>query len=170
MLASQDDTNRLVITSSAALQNAWFASDGYLSFSYYFWTIFRSGGNFSEATVAAKNAMGFQFAQTAKFDANGNGISDEKTDKSLIKEFAFGQGAVQASEFPVVGAIEVQRELNGELSVPITVASVGGGTVIEKVRVILTTPDKPIISPDEPLIDLIDTELTANEDGSWSGW
>ena len=169
LLASQDDTNRLVITSSAALQNAWFASDGYLSFSYYFWTIFRSGGNFSEATVAAKNAMGFQFAQTAKFDANGNGISDEKTDKSLIKEFAFGQGAVQASEFPVVGAIEVQRELNGELSVPITVASVGGGTVIEKVRVILTTPDKPIISPDEPLIDLIDTELTANEDGSWSG-
>gem|GEM_PF-1204322 len=169
LLASQDDTDRLVITSSAALQNAWFASDGYLSFSYYFWTIFRSGGDFSEATVAAKNAMGFQFAQTAKFDANGNGISDEKTDKLLIKDFAFGQGAVQASEFPVVGAIEVQRELNGELSVPIKVAAVGGGTVIEKVRVILTTPDKPIIPPDQPLVDLIDTELTANEDGSWSG-
>ena len=103
LLASQDDTNRLVITSSAEKQNAWFASDGYLSFSYYFWTIFRSGGDFSEATVAAKNAMGFQFAQTAKFDANGNGISDEKTDKLAIKEFSFGQGAVQASEFPCCG-------------------------------------------------------------------
>ena len=169
LLGSQDDTNRLVITSSAALENAWFASDGYLSFSYYFWTIFRSGGDFSEASIAAKNAMGFQFGQTAKFDANGNGVSDEKTDKLLIKDFAFGQGAVQASEFPVVGAIEVQRELNGELSVPITVASVGGGTAVEKVLVILTTPDKPIIAPDEPLVNLIDTELTQNEDGSWGG-
>ena len=169
LLGSQDDTNRLVITSSAALENAWFASDGYLSFSYYFWTIFRSGGDFSEASIAAKNAMGFQFRQTAKFDANGNGVSDEKTDKLLIKDFAFGQGAVQASEFPVVGAIEVQRELNGELSVPITVASVGGGTAVEKVLVILTTPDKPIIAPDEPLVNLIDTELTQNEDGSWGG-
>jgi len=169
LLGSQDDTNRLVITSSAENQNAWFASDGYLSFSFYFWTIFRSGGDFSEATVAAKNAMSFQFDQTAKFDANGNGISNEKTDKLAIKEFSFGRGAVQASEFPTVGAIDVQRELNGELQVPITVASVGGGTAIEKVRVILTTPDKPLIPPDQPLVDLIDTELAENEDGSWGG-
>ncbi|MDC0464845.1 caspase family protein, partial [Pseudomonadales bacterium] len=169
LLGTQGETDRLVITSSAEEQNAWFASDGYLSFSYYFWTIFKSGGDFAESTVAAKNAMSFQFAQTAKFDANGNGISDEKTDKLVMKDFSFGQGAVQASEFPIVGAIDVQRELNGELSVPITVASVGGGTAIKKVRVILTTPDKPIIPPDQPLVDLIDTELTQNEDGSWGG-
>ena len=86
-----------------------------------------------------------------------------------MKEFSFGQGAVQASEFPIVGAIDVQRELNGELSVPITVASVGGGTAIEKVRVILTTPDKPHHTARSALGRLIDTELTQNEDGSWGG-
>ena len=169
ILKSEDGSERLVIASSSANQNAWFANNGYLSFSYYFWSIFRSGGNFADAALIAKNAMSYQFSQLAVVDSNSNGVGDEKEDKLRIKDFSFGRGAVQASEFPIVGQITAPPELNGETQLEVSVASVGGGTSIDSVVALLTTPDEPLVPPDQPLVDPLQTELSQRDDGSWGG-
>ena len=169
ILKSDDGSDRLVIASSSAGQNAWFANRGYLSFSFYFWSIFRSGGSFGDASVIAKNAMKYQFSQLAMVDSNSNGIADEKEDKLMINDFSFGRGAVQASEFPIVGQITVPPELNGETQLEVSVSSVGGGTSIETVTALLTTPDKPLLTPEQPLVDPLQTELSQGDDGTWGG-
>ncbi|MDA7718809.1 C13 family peptidase, partial [Pseudomonadales bacterium] len=169
LLAANDGSQRMVITSSAAKQPAVFALNGYTSFSYFFWSSFYVGFNISDSQILAKQAMSLIWGQDPKFDANGDGLANTKSDKVSIEDFFFGQRAAKASDNPTVGEIQLETELNGELEVAIKVAEVVGGTSVNKVLVFIDDPDAYIPLPDEPLIETNATELSQNEDGSWSG-
>ena len=169
LLAANDGSQRVVITSSAAKQPAVFALNGYTSFSYFFWSSFYVGSNISDSQILAKQAMSLIWGQDPKFDANGDGLANTKSDKVSIEDFFFGQRAAKASDNPIVGEIQLDTELNGESEVPIRVVEVVGGTSVNKVLVFIDDPDSYIPLPDEPLIEANGTELSQNEDGSWSG-
>jgi len=169
LLAANDGSQRMVITSSAAKQPAVFALNGYTSFSYFFWSSFYVGFNISDSQILAKQAMSLIWGQDPKFDANGDGLANTKSDKVSIEDFFFGQRAAKASDNPIVGEIQLDTELNGESEVPIRVVEVVGGTSVNKVLVFIDDPDSYIPLPDEPLIEANGTELSQNEDGSWSG-
>ena len=169
LLAANDGSQRMVITSSAAKQPAVFALNGYTSFSYFFWSSFYVGFNISDSQILAKQAMSLIWGQDPKFDANGDGLANTKSDKVSIEDFSFGQRAAKASDNPTVGEIQLETELNGESEVAIKVAEVVGGTSVNKVLVFIDDPDAYIPLPDEPLIETNATELSQNEDGSWSG-
>ena len=169
LLAANDGSQRMVITSSAPKQPAVFALNGYTSFSYFFWSSFYVGFNLSDSQILAKQAMNLIWGQDPKFDANGDGLANTKSDKVSIEDFSFGQRAAKASDNPTVGEIQLETELNGESEVAIKVAEVVGGTSVNKVLVFIDDPDSYIPLPDEPLIETNATELSQNEDGSWSG-
>ena len=169
LLAANDGSQRMVITSSAAKQPAVFALNGYTSFSYFFWSSFYVGFNISDSQILAKQAMSLIWGQDPKFDANGDGLANTKSDKVSIEDFSFGQRAAKASDNPTVGEIQLETELNGESEVAIKVAEIVGGTSVNKVLVFIDDPDSYIPLPDEPLIETNATELSQNEDGSWSG-
>ena len=169
LLAANDGSQRMVITSSAPKQPAVFALNGYTSFSYFFWSSFYVGFNISDSQILAKQAMNLIWGQDPKFDANGDGLANTKSDKVSIEDFSFGQRAAKASDNPTVGEIQLETELNGESEVAIKVAEVVGGTSVNKVLVFIDDPDSYIPLPDEPLIEANATELSQNEDGSWSG-
>jgi hypothetical protein len=169
LLAANDGSQRMVITSSAAKQPAVFALNGYTSFSYFFWSSFYVGFNISDSQILAKQAMSLIWGQDPKFDANGDGLANTKSDKVSIEDFSFGQRAAKASDNPTVGEIQLDTELNGQSEVTIKVVEVVGGTSVNKVLVFIDDPDAYIPLPDEPLIETNATELSQNEDGSWSG-
>ena len=123
----------------------------------------------SDSQVLAKQAMSLIWGQDPKFDANGDGLANTKSDKVSIEDFSCGQRAVMASDNPIVGDIQLETELNGETEVAIKVVEVVGGTSVNKVLVFIDDPDFYIPLPDEPLLEANSTELSQNEDGSWSG-
>lgn len=169
ILAHDDGSERLVITSSAPLQPAVFALNGYSSFSYVFWSSFYVGFEIDEAQTLASQAMRLIWRQTPNLDANGDGIANSKEDKLTIGSFTFGQRAARASDNPSVGEITIQSELNGETEVEIQVAEVVGGTSIQRVLAFVDDPDSYIPIPDEPLLVQEGVELTLNSNGNWSG-
>jgi hypothetical protein len=169
LLAANDGSQRMVITSSAVKQPAVFALNGYTSFSYFFWSSFYVGFDISDSQIVAQQAMSLIWRQDAKFDANGDGQANTKADKVSIQNFSFGQSAARASDNPTVGEIQLNTELNGETEVTINVAEVIGGTSVNKVLVFIDDPDVYVPLPDEPLLEAGSTELAQNEDGSWSG-
>ena len=169
ILGHDDGSQRLVITSSAPLQPAVFALNGYSSFSYVFWSSFYVGFEIDEAQTLASQAMRLIWRQTPNLDANGDGIANSKEDKRAVGSFKFGQRAARASDNPSVGEITIQTVLNGETEVEIQVADVVGGTSIERVLAFVDDPDSYIPIPDEPLLAQDGVELTLNSSGNWSG-
>ena len=168
-LTEGHEYSRAIITSSNVAQPAVFAQRGYTSFSFFFWSSFSVGADVAEARIVASNAVGFLFNQDERFDADGNGVPNQKTDKTAIAQFSFGQGAAQASDFPVVGQLSAPSELNGETSLEITVDSVSGSTKVTTVLAFVETPDRLILPNDAAITELGGLELEEAADGSWSG-
>jgi hypothetical protein len=169
ILAQDDESERLVITSSAPKQPAVFALNGFSSFSYVFWSSFYVGFEISESQLLADRAMNLIWRQTPNFDADGDGLPNTKNDKRVIEKFRFGQRAAKASDNPIIGNISVATELNGETSVLIEVDQVTGGTGLSKVRVFVDDPDYLLPIPDEPVLEANSFELSPNSNGSWTG-
>ena len=168
-LTEGNEYSRAIITSSNVGQPAVFAQRGYTSFSFFFWSSFSVGAEVAEARIVASNAVGFLFNQVERFDADGNGVPNQKADKTALAQFSFGQGAAQASDFPVVGQLLAPSELNGETSLEITVGSVSGSTKVTSVLAFVETPDRLILPTDEAITELGGLELDEAADGSWSG-
>jgi len=78
-------SRRLVITSSAAEESAYFLGDGALSFSYWFWDSIFQGLDVATAFTETKNMVDYLQQnysaqtprQTPQLEADGNGIGNE---------------------------------------------------------------------------------------------
>lgn len=82
-LKSSNGGGRTIIASSAATEKALFGKNenttGVESFSYHFWSSVYTNGNIGQAFEFASNRMAVY--QKALLDFNGNGITNEETDK-----------------------------------------------------------------------------------------
>ena len=105
--------DRVVMSSSAASQNAVFANGGNRSFSVQFWTdVIAGGGHLYKAFVAADDMMGQE--QQAQVDADGNGVPGERDDRRRARDQApIGRGAVAETERPFVSAVSSDQVISG---------------------------------------------------------
>jgi glycosylphosphatidylinositol transamidase (GPIT) subunit GPI8 len=162
---------RIVITSSAADETAWFTDSGMFSFSYQFWAYTRRDGNLYRAFDKAAAMMDEK--QKAWLDADGDGIGWDdsirdvpKFDKERIKDIPVGRGwKVAGGQVPVITAQISEQTLNGETFSAFRVAA---SDDVTKVWAVILRPDYPM-SADTPVTDLPTVELTSSGGGSYEG-
>ena len=86
-LKSSFGNNRIVITSCSESESAIFASNGTMSFSYFFWSNIFGGLNIAESFINASNSLSLSVrSQNPLIDANSNGIYNEKEDIKIVKD------------------------------------------------------------------------------------
>jgi hypothetical protein len=108
-----DGQNRIVITSSSADQNAYFHSQGSLSFSSLFWNHIFYGSDLANAfdqTFEAINylkALQTEQKQTPQLEANGNGIANEPADQAQVSGVYIGNGTKYHVQAPVIDSVSV---------------------------------------------------------------
>ncbi|KJR43505.1 two component regulator propeller domain-containing protein [Candidatus Magnetoovum chiemensis] len=156
---------RIIITSASETENAYFISDGLISFSHYFWYEILSGEDVYDSFVTAKNAIKFITAngQSPTIEDNANGIPNEKTDGSISTNFKIGSGITSAADIPVIGTVSPEQTIASGISATISAENITTTGSILKVWAVIKSPDfeqgfsegTPVTSM--PTIDLTDT-------------
>ncbi len=167
---------RILITSSAPDEDAFFLKSGILSFSYQFWAYLFRDGNLYHAFDLARVMM--QGEQTAHLDANGDGIGylrDEmdvdRNDKLVIEDMVIGEGRTAApNPPPVIRTVSVDRpDLDGETSALIRAGDIVASD-IGKVWALIIPPGYHPNLQDQPITELPSIDLEDPEgDGTYEG-
>ncbi|MBI5055712.1 MAG: SMP-30/gluconolactonase/LRE family protein, partial [Nitrospirae bacterium] len=139
--------DRILIGSSGG--QAYFLSDGDISFSNYFWKRIMNGWNVRDAFYNARSAMEFSTAQEQKawIDDNGNGTGNESSDGSVAFNYTIGVGIRLAGKDPMIGSVSaIPNTLTGALSTLIRaddVTTVGTLAAVNPVWAVVTSPKGP---------------------------
>jgi hypothetical protein len=150
------DRERIVIT-GASDESAVFLLNGMYSFSYQFWSAVFGGDYLDDAFYYAKDMM--ETFQTARMDANGNGIPNELSDQRLADRIVIGKGLKLASDLPQIDRVCDPQTITG-ISADFWAGPVTDADGIQKVWAVITPPGYMPDAPDIPITDLPVFELT----------
>ncbi len=160
-LSNPDFAPRHVITSSGASENAYFVSQGTLSFSNHFWTHIFNGLSVGQAYDLARTSTSSTFpGQTPQMDADGDGLANTPADAGQVAALVIGNGTGASGSRPVIGAVDTgaQPVLSGN-SATITASAVTDDEGVARVWAVLRPPGFNPGSPDNPIRDLPTFEL-----------
>ncbi len=159
-----DQFDRIVITSSGAEQNAYFVSQGTLSFSNQFWTHIFNGLSLEDAYTLASQTQSTSFPeQTPMVEADGDGMANTSFDLARLSGQFIGNGTQIFGEVPTVGTLTVSPPTGS--SATVDVMDVMDDDGIGRVWMVLRPPGFNPGSPDNPVQDLPTVEL-AREAGT----
>jgi sugar lactone lactonase YvrE len=151
---------RFVITSTSPGENAYFVSQGSVSFSNYFLTQVFNGLNVKDAFDLATDAIGHTTdSQHPLVDANGNGVSNEAEDYTLVQNTYIGNGTVIYGDAPVVGGVSDPQTISGTSSALLSATGVTDSDGIARVWAVIRPPDYNQGSSDNPVQELPSIDL-----------
>ncbi len=87
-------------------------------------------------------------------DANGNGVGNEKDDKTLAEAITVGNGILFAGDIPVIGGVSPDQSLAGEISARLYARDVIDADGVSRVWAVITPSNYDPGSPDTPVTDL----------------
>jgi len=163
-LSAGASEKRIVISSTASDEKAWFVHHGTVSFSSYFWTRIFNGDDLGAAFSHAREAMelGSYGTQHAQLKAGGEGPASDTSDPATAGAIHIGNGTPQREEIPKI-ASALSESISGsdapEGSVRIVADGVTATDYIARVWAVIlppaTTPGSRTGSVHElPSIDL----------------
>ena len=140
-LASGNE-DRIVITSTSPGENAYFISNGTISFSRYFWTQVYQGNNLADAFTVGRETMGILVNnQTPLLDANGDGTGNTPEDMALAQSVFIGTNTVVSGDAPVIGSVSPEQTINGTNSATLYADGVTDTDGISRVWAVIIPPD-----------------------------
>ncbi|MFK7958592.1 MAG: 6-bladed beta-propeller, partial [Lysobacterales bacterium] len=152
--------NRTVIASSMADENAYFVSQGSLSFSSNFWSQVLSGETVGVAFDSASTLITGSFPnQTPQVDANGNGIANEPADFDAIAGQIIGSDILLQGDAPSIQGLTAPQVVDSGNTATLS-ATVLDPDGVQRVWAILRPPGFIPASPDNPVEDLPTIDLT----------
>jgi DNA-binding beta-propeller fold protein YncE len=161
---------RMVITSTSPNEDARLLDEGAISFSYFFWTQVLQGGNVYDNFLIARDGVNYAPpGQVPLLDADGNGVSNEKSDQQLAQDYTIGAGILLASDTPSIGEVSPNQVLHGETSATIWAEDVVATGKIARVWAVITPPGTQACSPDIPVTSLPTLELRPQGNGRSEG-
>ncbi|KPA14106.1 cell surface protein [Candidatus Magnetomorum sp. HK-1] len=167
-LTAPQGSDRVVITSSLANENAYFVSQGAISFSVFFWTQVFNGSNLWDAFSIAKDAMHDPVSyQTPMLDDNSNGIANETDDGLLAKNIYIGNGVQISENAPVINTVSEGQILNNENHALIYAEDIHDSEGIARVWAIIRPPQYQPNPFYHPVKDLPSIELNLNSPGRY---
>ena len=173
-LAPPSGKERILATSTTVNQEAIFASQGTISFSFLFWARMFNGDSFYDSFYQAMNGIGVTYHQNPQIDGNGNGIGNEPADLEIARALKVGNETKSAGDIPYIGSVSPAQTLNGQASARIYAAGVTDADGISRVWAVITPPGYSSASPDSPVTDLPILELASvggsRYEGTYSGF
>ncbi|MFC1798871.1 C13 family peptidase, partial [Thermodesulfobacteriota bacterium] len=146
---------RVVITSTSPNEQAYFVTQGSVSFSNYFWTHIFNGVNVKDAFGLSKNALSTTTAyQHPLLDSSGNGVGNETEDYTLTQSFYIGNGTTIYGDSPVIGPVSDPQTISGINSAPLFAADVTDNDGIARVWAVIRPPDYNQGASSNPVNDL----------------
>jgi sugar lactone lactonase YvrE len=109
--------NRIIITSAATNERAYFDDKGSLSFSNYFWTHVFNGLDMEESFNQAAGAVNYMHhvetvqKQTPWLEANGDGCVNKGADFQQVKDVFIGNGTYIHKDAPLIEAVSPAQTL-----------------------------------------------------------
>jgi hypothetical protein len=161
--------DRIVIT-SAWDEPAWYLGQGTLSFSYQFWDAVYKGKSVGEAFLHARDQM--ESWQAAQMDADGDGIGNETEDEARASEVSIRRGYRPETHAPYIYDVSDPQIVYHGTSAEIwaAVSYKAEDSEIRRVWAVITPPSFYPGSPDIPVSDLPEAELTdPDHDGIYTG-
>jgi len=152
---------RLVVASADTDENAYFITQGAISFSSYFWTQVFNGSDIREAFEVAEAALGYVTDfQHPLIDVNGNGIENEPEDYTLAQGLFMGNGTEIQGDTPVVTGLFAPVTLaSGSSTTDIYADSVTDNDGIARVWAVIIPPDFTPEDPGNPVLGLPTKDL-----------
>ena len=159
--------NRIIISSAAADQEAWFMTKGSVSFSNYFWTHIFNGSGVKAAYDLSRNAMGYSTTrQTALLDDNGDGVSDNN-DGLLAQTTYIGNGTAIYTDAPVIGRVSAEQTLSSEQNTAeLSACEIKSVNAVSHVWAVIRPPDYRQ-GGGNPITDLPSLDLQSGTDGCY---
>jgi streptogramin lyase len=155
---------RIIITSTSKDEPANIASQGRVSFGWFFWGNMLNGDSFYDSFVLATSSIGHTFhTQHPLLEGNGNGIGNEKEDKDIARALKIVNETKSAGDIPTIGSVSPAQILDGETSALIYADNVIDPNGISRVWAVITPPGYSSGSPDKPIKDFPTFDLTLVE-------
>ncbi len=160
--------NRTIITSAMGDENAYFVSQGSLSFSSSFWSQVLSGETVGVAFESAQTLVSESFIdQTPQVDANGNGIANEQADLDAIAGQIIGSDILLQGDAPDIQALTGPQVVDSGNTATLS-ATVLDPDGVQRVWAILRPPGFVPASPDNPIEDLPTLEFAPTGNDQFS--
>ncbi len=159
--------NRAVMAGAGADEDAFFVSQGALSFSGIFWNRIFNGetlaGAFAGAAETVGEIGGFQHPAV---DADGDGVGNEADDYQRLADFNLVNATEVPGTAPTIGEVTVTPDDSGSADIRATGVSEGTARVWAEVR-----PPSAGSRPGgtNSVLDLPSVALVPDGAGSWSG-
>jgi sugar lactone lactonase YvrE len=169
LLAPPADKDRILVSSTDATGPAYFAIDGNISFSAFFWRQVLNGTNVRDAFIYTTEAVGQAYqGQEPMLDDSGNGLGNEKgVDGDLAGAYTIGAGIMLAGDDPFIGSVCPNQILSGEISATIWVEDVTTTGTIDNVWALIKAPGYRAGDGSTPSEDILTLELNAVGNGRY---
>ncbi|ETR72835.1 MAG: NHL repeat containing [Candidatus Magnetoglobus multicellularis str. Araruama] len=167
-LIPPETLDRVVITSSQEDENAYFVSQGAISFSIFFWTQIFNGSSLWEAFSIARDAMNAPVSyQTAMLDDNGNGIANESDDGLIANNVFIGNGVQLSGDSPIINIVSPDQVISNDSKAKIYADNIHDPDGIARVWAVIRPPQYQPNPYFHPIQDLPSIELTYNSPGRY---
>ena len=165
---------RILVASASSSQEAIFATQGKVSFSFMFWASLFNGDSFYDCFKDAKKAVALTYLQASELDGNGNGIPNEEEDQEIARSVIFGNETKSAGDIPLIAGLSPAQTLNGETSALIYAENVIDADGIGRVWAVIMPPGYSSASPETPVTTLptVDLQSVGNSryEGTYTGF
>jgi len=160
-LAPPPGKDRLVAASASPDQNAYFLTQGAISFSSYFWTRVFYGSSVGEAFSVAEEALRYVTDyQQPWLDANGNTVANEAEDRDLAQSVFVGCLTAVSGDAPILDGVFENLVLpQGVSSALLYAGGVTDDDGIARVWAVIIPPDFVPEDPADIVLGLPTTEL-----------
>lgn len=141
VLTPPEDKERIVIASASATEDAYFVSQGSISFSSYFWNHVYDGLSVQTAYDLASQAITYTTnLQHPQLDDNGDGLSDG-SDGTLAANTYIGNGTQSQGEAPVITSVSDPQTINNTSTAQLQAAGVTDSDGIGRVWAVIRPPN-----------------------------
>ncbi len=168
VLIPPNSKKRMVIASTSPDESAYFATQGSVSFSAYFWSQIFSGCSVKYAFETARNAMSILTQkQHPLLDADGNGTGNESQDEILAGTIYLGNipGDTDSGS-PIISLISPEQTITGKNSAQLY-ADVTDPDGISRVWAIIRPPDYRQSMSGNPVYELPRVDFLPTENNRW---
>ena len=152
---------RIVISSTAADELAYFISIGQISFSEFFWNGVLLGDNDLDAFELSESAMGTY--QTPWLDDDQDGAYSNGVDGAFAATNYIGASFVAGKDFPIIGRVLENQVLARGSSATLWADDISSFYALDRVWCTITPPSfAPDPNTGTPVVDVTTRELTFN--------
>ena len=159
-LTALSGIDRTVITSTSPGENAYFITQGAISFSNYFWTHVLNGLDLKHSFELAAQAMGSPTDfQHPLLDADGDGIANQLNDYTAVENAYIGSGTLYHGDGPTIDSVSPGQTISDTAAATLQASGVSDDDGIARVWAILRPPDYNQGDSGNPVSELPSVDL-----------